>query len=290
MINPKVIAVDLARLQTFKMIMETYETIAASSMRRIRHSVLQNREYHLGLNKLFQEAKRAYEGEMRELMERKKISGIAGLSLIKRNARTAYLLLSANTGLYGDIINRTFFFFLERLRQGNADAAIVGRAGEAMLEAVSPATPRLYFEFPDTHIAPKNLKIITQHLSQYEKVVVFYGEFKSILTQSPTATNISGDIYLAGDGGDLGARYIFEPSLETIAIFFETEIFASLLEGTFHESRLAKLASRLVLLDRATSNIDNEFRRVWSERGKLRHRLANKKQLDAVSGISLWGR
>ena len=66
-----------------------------------------------------------------------------------------------------------------------------------------------------------------------------------------------------------GAKYIFEPSLETIVIFFETEIFSSLLEQVFHESRLAKLASRMVLLDRASVAVAHALARTVSKRSRL---------------------
>ena len=60
--------------------------------------------------------------------------------------------------------------------------------------------------------------------------------------------------------------YFFEPSLEEVVIFFETEIFASLLEQVFHESRLAKTASRMMLLDRASQNIDKSFDRLFFQK------------------------
>ena len=62
-----------------------------------------------------------------------------------------------------------------------------------------------------------------------------------------------------------GIKFIFEPSLEEVFNFFDAEIVASLLQQTFHESRLAKLASRLLLLDRSIVKVEEAL-------GKAVHR------------------
>ena len=77
-------------------------------------------------------------------------------------------------------------------------------------------------------------------------------------------------------------------SLEEVSLFFETEIFASLLEQIFHESRLAKLASRMVLLDHAIINIESELKRTSLSKQRVHHRTLNRHLLDSLSGVSLW--
>ena len=290
MVNEQTINIEIERLYSLKSLVETYETIAATSMRRTRNSVLENRSFHLGLAQIFQEVKMAYRKEVLRLMKHRNIDETKALSLIKHNGKTVFVLLSANTGLYGDIINKTVSLFMEKIKEEKADLVVVGKIGRAVLETAGPKAEFSYFDFSDTKIELETLKTITRYLHEYDRVIAFYGTFKSFVEQLPVASSVSGLGLPFTPLLETETRYIFEPSLEKITIFFETEIFASLLEQIFNESRLAKVASRMMLLDRATFNIDQASERASLARQKFKHRLYNRRQLDALSGISLWSR
>ncbi|OGZ96439.1 MAG: hypothetical protein A2847_02285 [Candidatus Sungbacteria bacterium RIFCSPHIGHO2_01_FULL_50_25] len=290
MITTKSLTKEISELRGLGELVSTYEFIAASAMRRIRNTVLENRAFHLGLNDVYQEVKRAYEADLRMLVGRRGEQVRKESILMRKSKKTALVFLSANTALYGDIIAKTFSLFIREAAHGGADIVVIGKVGRALLERELLGKKYIYFDFPDTAIAQENLKTISKHLSQYEKVIVFHGRFKSLVSQEAAASSVSGDELEAigrSDGAE-GIKYIFEPSLETIVIFFETEIFGSLLEQVFHESRLAKLASRMILLDRASVNVGGVLKRMTFRRGQLEHRAFNRKQLDALSGIGLW--
>lgn len=290
MINYRQLIAELERLKILRELVETYKTIAATSMKRIRTSVLNNRAFHLGLNKIYQEVKRSYLKESALGAGLEKSVKEKVWSLIGRNKKTVFVLFSANTGLYGEVIRKTFQLFAEQMGRGRQDAVVIGKMGKALFEEFLPSKEFSYFDFSDSGIERRNLKIISDKIHQYEKVIVFYPTFKSFFEQPPVFLSISGDA-LAADGGganDDEEKYLFEPSLEKVAVFFETEIFSSLLEQVFNESRLAKLASRMMLLDRATSNIDQTLEKADLDKSRLRHRAFNKKQLDVLSGMPLW--
>jgi len=259
-------------------------------MRRIRNSVLENRAFHLGLNAIFQEIKRAYEREMHALAQHREGAKKKTVSFVPHDRKSAIVFLSANTPLYGDVITRTFSAFVAEAEKKTSDAVVVGRIGRTLFEETFPARSCAYFDFPDASIAIENLKAISTYLTRYERVLVFHGRFKSIISQEVAVSPVSGEALAARDSGadDEGAKYIFEPSLETIVIFFETEIFSSLLEQVFHESRLAKLASRMVLLDRASVAVAHALARTVSKRSRLQHRVFNRKQLDSLAGVGMW--
>ena len=101
--NYQEIAIQIDWLRNLKVLVETYETIAASSMRGIRNSVLQNRAFHTGLNRVFQDVIRAYRNEVAGFIKKNKIGQERALSLLEKNGKTALVFLSANTGLYGDL-------------------------------------------------------------------------------------------------------------------------------------------------------------------------------------------
>ncbi|MDP3778514.1 MAG: F0F1 ATP synthase subunit gamma [bacterium] len=280
----------LEQLQSLVILVETYETIAGTSVRRIRNSVLANRAFHVGLNRMFREITTAYKKEMEYIMKKRKIKSKGEVSLIKRTKPTVLILLSANTGLYGDVVHRTFTAFVTEVKRTQVDAIIIGRMGKMFFEEIMPGSPFTYFEFPDNAIAIENLKQITVFLAQYEKVVAFYAVFKNLLTQDVKASIISGAELPEEKLEEKPTQpYFFEPSLEEITVFFEKEIFASLLEQVFQESRLAKLASRMVLLDRAIINIEIELKRTVLEKQRVHHRIVNRQLIDSLSGVALWG-
>ena len=290
MINKQTVQQELDQLQSLIMLVETYEIIAGTSVRRIRNSVLANRAFHVGLNRMFREIATAYSKEVRHVMKKNKITARdSGVSVIKRTKPTVFMFLSANTGLYGDVINRIFTAFLTEIKRTKGDVIIVGRMGKILFEDTMPGSPFTYFDFPDNSIAIENLKQISVFLAQYEKVVAFYAVFKNLLTQQVKTSIISGtELPVESTEDNVIQRYFFEPSLEAVALFFENEIFASLLEQVFQESRLAKLAARMVLLDRTIITIEGEIRRAILKKQHVHHRTINRQLINSLSGVALW--
>ena len=274
-------------LNTLKEILETYEEIAATRMARIRTSVLGSRDFLLEINAIFQQVKSSYQAQIEMLMRKKKIKDPTKLTFIKRNGKTLYIFVSANTGLYGDIIKKTYDVFIDNLKKSPGDVVILGKLGVEIFKADKVAIPYTYFDFPDNKIDNAILKKITDHIIQYEKVLVFYEQFNTVISQSPIVTNISGDP-LPWEKGGLPAKYFFEPSLQKIMEFFEKEIFGSIFQQTVFESELAKFAARMVSLDYATDNTKDGLREVILQKNRIKHQEDNKRQLEKFASMKLW--
>src|SRR3989344_3163105 len=289
MITKKQVNSEIDYLITLRSILESYEEIAASKMARIRSSVLASRDFLLEINTVFQEVKSSYKEEIEKLMKRKKIKNPKELTFLNRNGKTLYLLISANTGLYGDLIKKAYDLFIESLKRDNVrDAAIIGKLGYQFFEGEKINTSVSYFDFPDDRIDSEKLKKIIEHIIQYRKVLVFYELFNNIIDQKPIITNISGDPLSYENSGMKGVRYFFEPSLEKIMVFFEKEIVASIFEQTILESELAKFASRMIALDESADNTRNKLKEILLHKERLRPQKNNKEQAEKFSYISLW--
>ena len=287
MITKKEIVKEIDFLNTLQTILETYEEIAATRMARIRTSVLGSRDFLLEINAIFQQVKSSYKSRIELLMKQKKIKDPSKLTFIKRNGKTLYVFVSANTGLYGDIIKKTYDVFVDNLKKTPGDVVIMGKLGVEIFKADKIAIPYTYFEFPDNKIDNAILKKITEHIIQYEKVLVFYEQFNTVISQSPIVTSISGDPLPWEKGGPV-TKYFFEPTLEKIMEFFEKEIFSSIFQQTIFESELAKFAARMVSLDFASSNTKNRLRQVIRENNRIKHQEANKRQLEKFASMRLW--
>lgn len=287
MATKKEINLESDFLVTLKTILETYEEIAATRMARIRSSVLKNRDFLLEINAIFQQVKSSYKDQIILLMKRKKIKDPSKLTFSKRNGKTLYVLISANTGLYGDIVRKTYDVFLENLKKDKKDVVVIGKVGFDLLESEKLDVHATYFNFPDDRIDDKVFKEIIWLLIQYEQVIVFYERFNNIVNQEPIITNISGDP-LPWEKGGPEIKYFFEPSLEKIMVFFEKEIFGSIFEQTIFESELAKFASRMVALDSASENTKVRLKNVISQKARVSHQDSNKRQLEMFSSMKLW--
>jgi F0F1-type ATP synthase gamma subunit len=220
-------------------------------------------------------------------MKKRKIKDPSRLTFITRNGKTLYILISANTGLYGEIIQKTYDVFIEKLRKEPGDVVILGKLGFEMFKNEKINAPITYFDFSDNKFDNVAARKIVEHIIQYEKILVFYEQFNNVINQSPIITNISGDPLPWEKGGPL-VKYFFEPSLEKIMEFFEKEIFASIFQQTIFESELAKFASRMVYLDYASEKTKNQLKQVALAKNLLKHQEANKKQMEKFTSIRLW--
>ncbi|KKQ38158.1 MAG: ATP synthase gamma chain [Candidatus Levybacteria bacterium GW2011_GWC2_37_7] len=287
MVTKKELTKEAEFLTTLRTILETYEEIAATRMARIRSSVLASRDFLLEINAIFQQVKTSYKTQTELLMQTRKIKDSSKLTFIKRNGKTLYVFISANTGLYGEIIRRTYDVFVENLRKEPGDVAILGKLGMEIFNEEKIKAPLTYFEFPDNKMDNEAVQKIVEHIIRYEKVLVFYEQFNNVISQSPIVTNISGDP-LPWEKGGPQAKYFFEPSLEKIMEFFEKEIFASIFQQTIFESELAKFAARMVSLDFASENTKIRLKQVIMTRQRIKHQEDNKRQLEKFASMRLW--
>lgn len=291
MTSKKQVVSDIEYSFGLKITLQTYQEIAATRMQRIRNSVISSRNFLLGINTIFQQVKSSYKIKSLPRLPASK-AGLLQKSFIKHNGKTIFILISANTGLYGDIIKRTFDVFVRELKKQNrdvTDVAIIGRLGVKLFQEEFPKKPLSFFELSDNKIDHEVIKKIIPYLIQYEKVIVFYEQFQSIITSLPIATSISGD-RLPWEKSKFGEiKYNFEPSLEKVMAFFEKEIFASIFEQAVYESLLAKFASRMVALENATENIQNNLKQAILQKDRIKHQEQNRKQNERLSGMSLWG-
>ena len=80
-------------------------------------------------------------------------------------------------------------------------------------------------------------------------------------------------------------RFIFEPVLEKIFHFFETQIMANLFSQTLLENQLARHASRVNAMEAALLHIEEESKKLNRVRNAIKHQLQNKKQLETIAGV-----
>ncbi len=287
MISKKQIIEEIQRLFRLKDLVESYEEIASMRMRRIRGGVIVSRDYITELTSIYQELSLSYKEQIINLMQSSIGKGKVK-SMHKHNGRTISVYLSANTRLYGDIVQKTFKEFLLFTEKNPSDILIIGKYGKSLFEEEQPKKEFIYIDLPDFDMDRQNLTSLLTLLTSYENVYIFYGRFESMTSQRAVMLDVYGEATSTGSSKVRQTRYLFEPSLQKILQFFEETIFATIVQQTFKESELAKFASRMIALDDASQNIKLDLKKVNLQERIVKHRMMDKKQVEALSGMSLW--
>jgi len=285
MLNKKRIEEEIDQANSLQALTYAYEEIASIRMKKSRNLVLTRRDFLSEINEVFHQVRFSYARQAMALAKKRKIRQGEKLTFLAHNGKTVAVFLSANTGLYGDIIRRTFNEFLTEVRKGECEVTIVGKYGLSLYLQEESDRPYTFFDLADYQAKTKQVAKIIKHIVAYEKIHVYYGKFMNVINQKPTMYSISADIGSASDIKDKGDLYLFEPTLENILMFFEREIFASLFEQAVNESELAKFASRVVAMDKAAENLKNYSKQLQTQKLRAAHNLANRKQLNSLSSM-----
>src|SRR4030042_2513593 len=267
---------EITHITSLKDLTEVYGEIASIRMRKIRNYVLKNRDFLASIEVIFKDSLNYYAKKISVLRRQGKIKEGGKVTFLAHNGRTVAVLVSANTGFYGEVVRETFNKFINEIKNEDVEVTIIGRLGRTLFSEERPNQPYTYFDLPDYGTDADKLSEAIKHLVQYEEIRVYYGKYYSVVTQKPTTFNISAGKPVGKEMKASTIAYIFEPSVEKILMFFETQIFASLFDQAVRENQLAKFASRILSMDRASDNINRRVKGLQLERLESSHRLAHK--------------
>lgn len=295
MAQRKIILENLEALNSLKDLAQSYEEIAVIRMQKIKDSVLKTRDFLADLSDVFVDLKSSYDREVQDLISKRKTGDKTILPLLQKNGKTLMVYLSSNGRLYGSVTQKTYRLFMQDLKkpEGQAsDVMVIGNAGKEMYEGSGVAKPFTYFDIPDIGVDIDHIKKLMQKFLQYERVHVYYGKFANVINQTPIGTSITGEnIFESEVVATINRedKFIFEPILEKIFYFFETQIIANLFSQTLLENQLARHASRVNAMEEALIHIEEESKKLMQAKNTIKHQMQNRKQLETISGIALWG-
>lgn len=274
---------EIESTESLLTLVDAYQEIAAIRMRKVKKSVLSRREFMQGLNDAFAYISYSYKVYRDSL--KKSDSG----TILNTNGKTVSILLSSNTGLYGDVVRETFDLFEKGIKGQDTDIIVVGRMGKIFFDNSLTKKQYEYFEMSDKGIDEESVSLLLDKVINYSNVIVYHGVFKSILTQSPSATHVTGEVLKIEEGlSGYEANFLFEPSVEKIAEHFEKQILSLLLEQVVLESSLSKYASRMVSLDSAAGNIEDSLKSLDFRLKKSNHKNINSNLQSSIFGGILW--
>jgi ATP synthase F1 gamma subunit len=265
----KNIVTQIEDLTGIKEIVGASEEIASMKMRSIRGQVLESRDLNDELTEIYREVTLSYKNQITHIVEQKSHTFPAlhhsemNVSLKKGNGKTAVVFLSANSGFFSKILEKTYKEFVTYL-DAHEDVVpiIIGEFGKKLFTDQYPGRDFLFHVFSEKENNSEALEQVTKELVNYDNVIIYYPRFESLASQTVAALDVSGSKNGQTAEQIVEAHYLFEPSIEKILAFFEGEIFAGIIHQTVTESELARYASRITTLDIARENINNKLRSI----------------------------
>lgn len=266
---------DIKSTSEIRGLMEVYEEIAATKMQKIRKTVTASSDYFESL------------AHLSDAVALDLDNGFEGKN------KSAAIFLSANTGLYGDLIDKVMVSFVDFVKKSNVDTFIAGSLGMSLMKSYAPEVKfsELGIGGDEESLDQTTLGIVMQTLSAYSKVYIFHGRFESIARQSVLSSAISGpDIQKYGMGDkskkEIAVKrliYIYEPSVEDVGNRFAKEISTSIFDNSLKQNQLAKYAARLMHLDSTIYNINSRLDKLDVEKKRMKKKIEQKKQTERTA-------
>ncbi|MCL4390135.1 MAG: F0F1 ATP synthase subunit gamma [Patescibacteria group bacterium] len=231
----------LNEVESLELLAQVFTDIARSNLERIRAGIERNR---------------TYVGEVAKVLHVVRVTAEAqGLSATRQKKVSASLLITSNKRLYyGDLDTKVAEFYIAHTAYtGYVDRFVLGSVGADILKGSNYPFAYETIIFDQELPSAQELANLSQKLSGYQKVFVYYPRFVTVLSQLPSLVDITG-LVSSVSSGEEDRYYIFEPEIGKILDFFEQQIIQMLLEQAFLEAQLARIGTQLTTMDQAAQN------------------------------------
>jgi F0F1-type ATP synthase gamma subunit len=222
--------------------------------------------------------------------------------------------MTTNNRFYGVINLEVMKKFLSETKGKKMKQMVVGKIGISHLQSVNFKDPIEEMVLDRDVPQINDLEKLLEMARNYEKILLFYPQFRTVYTQTPAVTDIAynrvGEERLLeppergtnsparnasrSDAGrptreqktiTEGPHFIFEPELPKIVEFFETQIRTILLQRVLLEMELSVTASRLQAMSRAKEHAGEVLDLRRRELTKKIHSQINARLLESLGRI-----
>lgn len=273
-------------VQSTQKITKAMKMVAASKLRRAQEAVINARPYARNINSMF----------ARLVSEEDKLSH--KLIASREEKSVAVVVVTADRGLCGsfnsNIIKEGVRFVVELERSGISSSIFcVGKKGfdyfnKRGFNPFGKITG--LFSALEYNYAINIYKELTQQflVGKFDKVVLIYNEFKSIIQQKIIIEQYLPIPLTGNDNSELaaGANYIFEPSQKEIFEYLLPKHLEAQMWRVLLESNAAELGARMTAMDNATTNAKELIRTLQLKYNKERQAAITKEILEIVSGAN----
>jgi ATP synthase F1 gamma subunit len=269
---------DLLETEAVQFVAGALTEIAAKKIKEVRDTFKNSRAFYDELRTLYALVKSAS-------LQIEKNSAVLN---VKKAEKTLLVAITSNHRFYGALNRDVMDASSEGAKYTKGDLLVVGKTGAVLLNGLnlkSTITRSLIFE---RDIPSKSeMRKFTDELSHYDRILFYYPQFITILTQHIASVDFL-ELVIEAPMHDGMLTHIFEPELPLILKFFETEIRRLLIVRVIREAELARTALRLVSMSRAEQEAGERVHMQRIKFNKMNAELQNMRLLETFSGIIKW--
>lgn len=265
-------------LTTFKHISAAFTEAAAAKLSNIRAATQRNERFYEQVTRIYH----LVEMSARSLEKSDKDAQILP-------PRRLYVAFTSNQRFFGSLNNEIMKLFLREAAKSKVGMLIIGTTGEAYMRSLGKLSgfDKLRFkgDIPDKEEVLNFLKLT----DDFEQIRVFYPKFISFLKQTVGVIDITQKVTLGEmENIEEEIQIIFEPEIDKMLKFFDTQVRSILFTKVLLETDLARTAARLLTMSQAEERTDGEIKLMKTHLRKYVRSFTNAQLLDTFSGIRKW--
>lgn len=180
-------------------------------------------------------------------------------------SKQLFLGLTSNRRFYGTINREISERLIGRMEKDpDSNYLMIGQTGKNYLELTDYAQKCKYWEFSSDEPTKKEIAGLINILAEYKSIYVFYPTFINPFRQEVALIDITHKAE-PQFAEQLPIDYIFEPEIDELIEFFETQVRLILFNRVLLETKLAQTGARLSRMQRAHEQAEDlvkEQRRV----------------------------
>lgn len=273
---------------TIKSITRVYEEAAARRIKLIQVSVER-------VNQFIADSADAYVNVKFALLAEQKTKKTPSRDVLARSYRPktkkgVVVMIASHEQYFGNLVPSVFLNWKTEMEKTGFDGIILGNTGKHLLDKSNVNFKNVKaFDLIDNDPDWNLIAQVGKEIAVYEKIVIYYGEYKTVLNQVSERADISNTITV-GQVQEV-KRYLFESSPEAILAFFEEEVINAMLQLKVYQSQIARYAARIKILEigQVAEKMSQVIGDLSKGRKKVHKSLNNKKQLQLYTGVDLWG-
>ncbi|MCH7756546.1 F0F1 ATP synthase subunit gamma [Patescibacteria group bacterium] len=239
------------------------------------------------------ESNRSFFDEMSDLYNLVKISA-GKLDVVipetKKDNKPIFIAITSNHRFYGrlniDVVN---VLLSEFNKNKGARILVIGATGKRYLEEAEQLERQPEFlVFKEDYPTPKETQMFLEKTKLFGRVFVCYPKFINLFVQKAVIVDITHTPEVESETKDKQVYHIFEPELESIAHFFETQVRKVLFVRIMLEAELSRIAARIAKMH---STEERSVEAIRQKRQELRREifdLEDIRLLETFAGSKRW--
>jgi F-type H+-transporting ATPase subunit gamma len=201
------------------------------------------------------------------------------------------ILITAKSGLTGDIDNRLIRKVAEHYDETKNDILVIGYHGALKLKQAH-IDRTYYFDLPDQDYI--NVDPLMDIMKKYAKNRIFYQSYVSLSQQDIKDVDLSEVISTRGRVADMATvseslvtekTYIFEPGSYAVAAYLENSILRLTISQFIFDSRLAQVASRFKAMSAAKERSIENASELRLEYNRAKRNLVDTRLKESLAGL-----